>query len=222
MKIKAVAIISLFSLFSNLSPCFAADSTDTTPEPYAEDEFPSWLSDLRRAEIITLGAMPFVVLDVELAYSLGTFAAHGFDTNYFKNPFASSSENAYTSEEQRNLLLISLGICLGIGITDFIVNRVKNSRRAKQAAAQQNKNIQIDPISENPDATPIPPPSKERRRSRKKIKESSQPQKIEAQAEKGGANNGSADSADMHDGQDIPIDEILDEASMEVEVQVDE
>ncbi|MBD5408291.1 MAG: hypothetical protein HDR54_02695 [Treponema sp.] len=207
MKIKAVAITLVFSLFINLFPCFS-DTANTTPEPYKEDEFPSWLSDLRRAEIITLGAMPFVVLDVELAYSLGTFAAHGFNTEYFKNPFASSSENAYTTEEQKNLLLISLGICLGIGITDFIVNRVKNSRRAKRALAQQNKNIQIEPISENPDATLIPPPNRDRKRGKKKSKETVQVQKVEEQTER--------------DGTDISTDEIIDENPMEVETWVDE
>lgn len=207
MKIKAVAIMLLFSLFINLFPCFS-DAANTTPEPYGEDEFPSWLSDLRRAEIITLGAMPFVVLDVELAYSLGTFAVHGFNTDYFKNPFASSSENAYTTDEQKNLLLISLGICLGIGITDFIVNRVKNSRRAKRALAQQNKNIQIEPISENPDATLIPPPNRDRKRSKKNSKEAVQVQKIETRTER--------------DDTDILTDEIIDENSMEVETQVDE
>ena len=192
MKIKAVAIMLVFSLFINLFPCFS-DTANTTPEPYKEDEFPSWL---------------FVVLDVELAYSLGTFAAHGFNTEYFKNPFASSSENAYTTEEQKNLLLISLGICLGIGITDFIVNRVKNSRRAKRALAQQNKNIQIEPISENPDATLIPPPNRDRKRGKKKSKETVQVQKVEEQTER--------------DGTDISTDEIIDENPMEVETWVDE
>ena len=45
------------------------NKTDTTPEPYREDEFSQGLKDLRRFEIITLGSMPFITLNSSIAYN---------------------------------------------------------------------------------------------------------------------------------------------------------
>ena len=159
MKKKLIASIICLSLFANLPPVFAADTKSTTPEPYEEDEFPSWLKDLRRAEIITLGAMPFITLNTSLCYSFGNYAFHNFDSDYFVNPFAQGSDtSSYTSSEQAGILLTSLGICLGIGITDFIVHSVKRSNQKKKMRTQKKGNINIESVADDPEATKILPP----------------------------------------------------------------
>ena len=159
MKKKLIASIICLSLFANLTPVFAADTKSTTPEPYEEDEFPSWLKDLRRAEIITLGAMPFITLNTSLCYSFGNYAFHKFDSDYFVNPFAQGSDtSSYTSGEQAGILLTSLGICLGIGITDFIVHSVKRSNQKKKMRTQKKGNINIESVADDPEATKILPP----------------------------------------------------------------
>lgn len=159
MKKKLIASIICLSLFANLTPVFAADTKSTTPEPYEEDEFPSWLKDLRRAEIITLGAMPFITLNTSLCYSFGNYAFHNFDSDYFFNPFAQGSDtSSYTSGEQAGILLTSLGICLGIGITDFIVHSVKRSNQKKKMRTQKKGNINIESVADDPEATKILPP----------------------------------------------------------------
>lgn len=159
MKKKLIASIICLSLFANLTPVFAADTKSTTPEPYEEDEFPFWLKDLRRAEIITLGAMPFITLNTSLCYSFGNYAFHNFDSDYFVNPFAQGSDtSSYTSGEQAGILLTSLGICLGIGITDFIVHSVKRSNQKKKMRTQKKGNINIESVADDPEATKILPP----------------------------------------------------------------
>lgn len=159
MKKKLIASIICLSLFANLTPVFAADTKSTTPKPYEEDEFPSWLKDLRRAEIITLGAMPFITLNTSLCYSFGNYAFHNFDSDYFVNPFAQGSDtSSYTSSEQAGILLTSLGICLGIGITDFIVHSVKRSNQKKIMRTQKKGNINIESVADDPEATKILPP----------------------------------------------------------------
>lgn len=159
MKKKLIASIICLSLFANLTPVFAADTKSTTPEPYEEDEFPSWLKDLRRAEIITLGAMPFITLNTSLCYSFGNYAFHNFDSDYFLNPFAQGSDtSSYTSGEQAGILITSLGICLGIGITDFIVHSVKHSNQKKKMRTQKKGNINIESVADDPEATKILPP----------------------------------------------------------------
>ena len=127
-----------------------------TPEPYTKDEFHPVLKDLRRAEIITLGAIPFVTFIVTLGYSFSKYASHNFDSNYFPNPFAKSSDaNAYTTEEQIGIILTSVGISTGIGLTDFIVHEIKRSRAHKRLKALQTGPIKISPIEEDPEAVKI-------------------------------------------------------------------
>lgn len=160
---KVIAIIIYISLILNISPVFSAttNTTNKTPEPYAQEEFPSWIHDLRRAEIITLGAMPFITLNTSLCYSFGNYALHNFDANYFVSPFSKKSDNSsYSTDEQIGILLTSLGISLGIGITDFIVHSIKRSNAKKRLRIQEKGNIKIFPIEEDPNATKIITPYK--------------------------------------------------------------
>lgn len=150
-KIKITALILIFSLFAeNL---FSAESK--TPEPYLDNEFPGFLHDLRRAEIITLGAMPFITFNATLGYSLGKFAFNNFDPQYFVNPFAQSSDSSFSTDEQIGIILTSLGISLCIGITDLIVNSVKRNN-AKKKINDPNNPVKINPIKNDPDAIKLP------------------------------------------------------------------
>ena len=92
---KKNIFILLFLLFSFVP--LAAE--DTTPAPYDTEELPVVINDLRRFEIITLGAMPFVALDASFAYSGYKYASG--QTEKFPNPFGTSAENGYTVETER-------------------------------------------------------------------------------------------------------------------------
>ena len=155
MKKNLIAKILIFSLLLNISvPAFAAD---TTPKPYDSDELPQTMKDIRRFEIITLGALPFVTLDTTLAYSTWRYVQHDFDSAYQPDIFAASS---FSQEEQRNLILTSLGVCIGIGLTDLIVQIIRRSHK-KHANQINYDDISIIPISEDEDAQIIPLPSAE-------------------------------------------------------------
>jgi hypothetical protein len=88
MKKKLIAKILIFSLLLNTAlPVF---SEDTTPKPYEDDELPQTLKDIRRFEIITIGALPFVTLDATLAYSTYRYAKNDFDSAYQPDIFSAS------------------------------------------------------------------------------------------------------------------------------------
>ncbi len=150
---KIIFFTILISLLGASFPVFSE-----TAEPYEKDEFPGILHDIRRAEIITLGSMPFITFSATLGYSFGKYASHNFDSSYFVNPFSSTDENSFSTDEQVGILLTSLGISAGIGLTDFIVHAVKRSNRQRKLKKQKNTEIQINPIMEDPSATKIEPP----------------------------------------------------------------
>ena len=137
--------IVLISLILNIScPVFAQSSIKEE-----EDETPLFIKDLRRFEIITLGSLPFVLLDSTLVYSGIKYAQNDFDSAYIP----SLNQSNFSKKEQTGVLLTSLGICLGIGLTDLIVNIVKRNK-AKKVQELRNGPIEITPLGD-PNITTI-------------------------------------------------------------------
>ena len=122
------------------------NKTDTTPEPYREDEFSQGLKDLRRFEIITLGSMPFITLNSSIAYNGYKYATGKADKF---NPLAVAD---YSQKEMERIIVTSLCISTGIGITDYVVNLIKRSRKNKKLRLEST-NISIE--EEYPDAVKI-------------------------------------------------------------------
>ena len=152
MKKNFIAKILIVSILFNL--CFPIFSEDTTPKPYEEDEFPQTLKDIRRFEIITLGALPFVTLDTTIVYSNFRYAQNDFDSAYKPDIFSSSS---FTQDEQKGIILTSLGICVGIGLSDLIVQLIKRSSKKRKQEINYD-DIAVIPIAEDEDASVIPLP----------------------------------------------------------------
>ena len=152
MKKNFIAKILIVSILFNL--CFPIFSEDTTPKPYEEDEFPQTLKDIRRFEIITLGALPFVTLDTTIVYSNLRYAQNDFDSAYKPDIFSSSS---FTQDEQKGIILTSLGICVGIGLSDLIVQLIKRSSKKRKQEINYD-DIAVIPIAEDEDASVIPLP----------------------------------------------------------------
>ena len=148
----AAKILILALLLNSALPLFAAE--DTTPKPYDDKEFPQTLKDIRRFEIITIGALPFVTLDTSLAYSTYRYARNDFDSAYKPDIFSASS---YTQEEQKGIILTSVGICVGIGLTDLVVQIIKRSSKKHKVQVNYD-DIAVIPISEDEDASVIPLP----------------------------------------------------------------
>ncbi len=141
-------IISVLFLILNLYLSLSAASTDSSSDslnksvdkpnsmtvdeavPYGKDEFPQWLKDVRRTEIIALGSWPFTTLLVTLGYSFQNYAAHDFSSSYFPNPF-SKSDGAFDSEQIGTIILTSSLVSCAIAITDLTVNLIKRHSKHK-------------------------------------------------------------------------------------------
>ncbi len=142
MKRLLSAVLILFLIVPAVT--FADDSdlapVDTSPVltddeeavPYGKDEFPQWAKDLRRGEIVSLGAMPFVGLWVVGGY--GGYKYFSGKTDSFPNPF--SSKDAFEKQEIWTMVGVTAGVGLGIGLTDFFVNLARR-KKAERARLEQ-------------------------------------------------------------------------------------
>lgn len=113
-----------------------------------QDETPQAIQDLRRFEIITLGSMPFVTLDAAIVYNGYKFFSGKSETF---NPLATAN---YSTQEMKTIIITSLCISTGIGISDYVIRLVKRKNRQKKDN-QENSNIKI---SEDPQAVKLPLP----------------------------------------------------------------
>ena len=163
MKKRTLAFIIMLSLLMNFS--FSAFAEDAGNKTDNSEEIPQSLQDFRRFEIVTLGAMPFVTLDVTLGYSMEQYAVDLVKYNKsgrvgdrptFPNPFKNSSNGGYTDDEIKGIIITSLCISLGIGITDLIVRIVK---RNKIQAKKNKSKLNVITIDNDPDAIKIEAPS---------------------------------------------------------------
>ncbi len=154
-------LITILVFLCLITPLCAQNNTTNTAKAdnSTESTIPQGILDFRRFEIITLGALPFITLDVTLGYSMFQFVDNRFikgNSNYaFPNPFKTSGN--YNTDEMKAIIITSVGICIGIGINDLIFNII---RRNKIKLQNTQNTINITPIEEDPDAIKIEVPSK--------------------------------------------------------------
>ena len=140
MKKVLCIFLMMFTVSSNLT--FAA-SDSTSAEPYKKEEFSPVLHDIRRAEIITFGSLPFVTLGVTVAY--GAYGYFSGEFSSFPNPLDKSADS-FSSWQQAKIFGVSLGISAGLGLIDFGVNIVRRHNRTKKERARLENSRQIHVI----------------------------------------------------------------------------
>ena len=142
-----IFFVSLFSVF----PVYAEDTkVSRTPDPYGAEEFKQWQKDLRRFEIITFGALPFVSLLSFWAYDIGRSIAHKGDPAYNPWPIKDAKIAVkLTEKEQRNIFFTAVGISLGVAVIDLTYRSIKRANAKKLEEKNEEEAILLIPIEEN-------------------------------------------------------------------------
>ena len=154
MNSRRIAACALFSLF--LMPLVCEDAHD--PVPYEPKEFSTWQKDLRRAEIIAFGSLPFVTFTSSIYYDVYRYYDHGQDPAYKPWPFKDKNiAVALSEDEQKKILLASICVSVGVAVFDYgfraIRRAIRNSRINKQNELEVNPiEIEAVPDEENMDA----------------------------------------------------------------------
>jgi hypothetical protein len=122
--LRAVAAACLLAF----SAAGALAEDEHVPEPYAPEEFPAWANDLRRAEIVFFGSLPFSLFFTFEAYDIGRFVGSGFDEDGFDTllapwPFRAGSEIGarYSTAEKGWLIASALTVSLCVSVVDFLI-----------------------------------------------------------------------------------------------------
>ncbi len=109
----------------------AQKPAEPQPLPYASDEFPQWLHDLRRGEIITIGAFPIVYLFTQLGYNIYRYSVHGGDSQYA--PLGNPNQVPYSNSETIGVLLGAASLSVVVATADYLIGRAR-ARKAERGA----------------------------------------------------------------------------------------
>lgn len=142
-----IFFVSLFSVFS----IYADDSkVSRTPDPYGAEEFKQWQKDLRRFEIITFGALPFVSLLSFWAYDISRSIIHKGDPAYNPWPIKDAKIAVkLTEKEQRNIFFTAIGISLAVAVIDLTYRSIKRANEKKLEQQNEDAAIVLIPLEEN-------------------------------------------------------------------------
>ena len=101
------------------------------PLPTRTTSSPSWARDLRRAEIIFVGSIPFTMFFTFEGYDTYRYVANGLDPLYAPWPFRPGSTQLYSDQEKIGLVVTSLSLSLLVATADWIIGRIheRSARR---------------------------------------------------------------------------------------------
>ena len=149
-KLRVPVCILLILL--SVSRLFSAETVDRVPVPYGPAEFPDWQKDVRRAEILSFGALPFITFMASIYYDVYRYIEHDGDEGYLPWPLKKSdSAVPLTEDEQKNVLLASAGISVGVALFDFGFRSLLRAVRASRAEKKNREAfdpILIEPVAE--------------------------------------------------------------------------
>lgn len=94
------------------------------PVPYAPEEFPGWLRDIRRGEVILIGSFPITLLFTSFFYQVYRYAANNFTAQYAPGLFGASTI-PLTTDERIQVLISGAVVSAVVAIIDYILGKTQ-------------------------------------------------------------------------------------------------
>ena len=129
-------ILILISLSFLVSVCYGqvqgeepAPTPVPTPKPYEEEEFPQWLRDLRRAEVIMIGAIPFTFFFSIEIFDSYRYVSTNFNSLYAPWPFKGQAVAGYEKRDKHIIIITAVSLSACIAIADYIIIRITRGKK---------------------------------------------------------------------------------------------
>ena len=145
-RLRCTAFLVLCMMTVAQMPLIADEKKeDHTPVPYTKEEFPLWQRELRRFEILSFGALPFVTLLSFWGYDMIRAAQHPKDPGYYPWPLKQTDKAVpLTEKEQLGIFLTAAGISVTIALVDITYRAIKRSADKKRL--ERENALTKDPI----------------------------------------------------------------------------
>lgn len=144
---KWLIVPVLFSSLS-ISPLISYGDSKPVPEPYSRHEFSTVLHDLRRAEIIAIGAFPFTLLIAAVVYDYARWAGQGFVSKEapFRRPLGT---DPFENQEKIGISVAAVGIALSIALADYLLGQAERNKAMANAKLEYNSKLIVENYKES-------------------------------------------------------------------------
>jgi hypothetical protein len=127
-------------------------AADSVPAPYDPEEFPLWARDLRRAEVVAFGSLPFALFFSKTAVDTVRYAQHDWDRAYAPWPLKAAGAVAMTEDEYKRSFAIACAGAISVALVDYIIVRIKRHSERRTVAERPKSTYTIErrPAAESP------------------------------------------------------------------------
>ncbi|WP_010253245.1 hypothetical protein [Treponema primitia] len=133
---KALSIVLLFIILCTQGLPAQAVSTKeaVSSNKYEKEkpEFPRWVRDLRRAEIIAFGSFPFMMFLSNFSVDSYRASNHDWDSRYMPWPFKGAGAVDMTTDEHVLTLSAAIVGSLAIALADHLIFRFKREKAERR------------------------------------------------------------------------------------------
>ncbi len=138
------------------------EGKDASPSDYQPSEFPDWVRELRRAEIVGFGALPFTVFFAITIVDSYRYATHGWNPAYAPWPLKSAGAIAMTEIEAVTAFSTGVIAAAAVAALDWLLVRLRENKKATLTKYQGSPLIETRPYpgsgeaenGENSDGSP--------------------------------------------------------------------
>jgi hypothetical protein len=126
-----------FFLILSLAPSLHGQ-TGTAAQPSNQFDisgFPQWGKDLRRAEIIAFGTLPFSMFTATFIMDTWRASQHNWDGKYMPWPLKTAGAIEMTGQEHEIVLAAAGMLSITLAVTDLVIVKIKR-HKARQWALQ--------------------------------------------------------------------------------------
>lgn len=114
------------------------------PDPYDAEEFPLWTRDLRRAEIVAFGSLPFTVFFSTLAMDSLRYARNDWDMRYAPWPLKGAGAVDMDESERIAVFAAGAGAALLVSALDYAIVRLRRHRARESELTAPKGEIRIE------------------------------------------------------------------------------
>jgi hypothetical protein len=138
---KTVPLALALTFTAALFPLSA--QTSGTESTVPEIEFPQWSRDLRRAEIVAFGTIPFTWLVATVLMDVSRTIAHDGDERYLPWPLKPAGAPAMTDDEFASSIGIAIGISAAAALVDHIIIKYMRKKAERYKLEHQPRQPEI-------------------------------------------------------------------------------
>jgi len=157
------ALVSLFILILSASLLHAqenppdsgsrADRSKIISQEELDKEFPLWARDLRRAEIVAFGSLPFTLFLSRIGVDAWRWGSNGWDSRYAAWPFKGTDAIEMSSKEARVSIAIACGASVLIAVADHMIVRNRRGKQVEREMQRPRSRLEIEAAL---DDSPVP------------------------------------------------------------------